>query len=415
MKRSIIIILNLLFPITCALAQEPDIPQVFSPNAAELGKYGKVPVSYFSGLPQISIPLIPLKTKSGDLDISLSYHAGGNKPDIHPGWTGLSWTLHAGGCINRIINGAKDEIDEYESGYTTDNYGYLYHSQTYQTADYDNQQLMESYYDAAGVIVEGRPDEFQVNLPGIQASFYVTSFNKQTGGCAVNIQSRDPVHFHVDRIEVVKSGPDAHIQIYDSQTFTNQCEIYSYIKSIQLTDAMGNIYLFGDDDSAIEFTYSPRHVSQWSAVATASTWHLKEIQRPDGEIITFTYKKDGVPVVVSDIHSGFSAGGQNLGAFSNSTRDNPWERRNINFTLLKPSYLTRITGSISRDTVLFHSSRSNELGYSYSDYDLNVRLGGGEDADWNAVGWSEEGFRTHDYYLKLDSLTSRRGSVHFAY
>jgi hypothetical protein len=44
-------------------AQAPDLPQVFSPNAAELGKYGKIPVSYFNGLPNISIPLTELKAK----------------------------------------------------------------------------------------------------------------------------------------------------------------------------------------------------------------------------------------------------------------------------------------------------------------------------------------------------------------
>ena len=37
------------------LKAQNDLPQVFSPNAAELGKYGKIPVSYFNGLPNISI------------------------------------------------------------------------------------------------------------------------------------------------------------------------------------------------------------------------------------------------------------------------------------------------------------------------------------------------------------------------
>ena len=98
-----------------ALAQ--DLPQVFSPNAAELGKYGKIPVSYFNGLPNISIPLTELHAKNYTLPIYLTYHASGNKPDQHPGWVGLGWTLHAGGCINRILNGMKDELPVLEYYY----------------------------------------------------------------------------------------------------------------------------------------------------------------------------------------------------------------------------------------------------------------------------------------------------------
>ena len=59
-------------------AAQTDLPQVFSPNAAELGKYGKIPVSYFNGLPNITIPLTELKAKNYTLPIYLTYHAGGN-------------------------------------------------------------------------------------------------------------------------------------------------------------------------------------------------------------------------------------------------------------------------------------------------------------------------------------------------
>lgn len=100
-----------------ALAQGDDYAQVLSPTAAELGKYGKIPVSYFNGLPNVSVPLTELRAKDYTLPIYLTYHAGGNKPEQHPGWVGQGWALHAGGCISRIVRGKKDEktIDEYRS------------------------------------------------------------------------------------------------------------------------------------------------------------------------------------------------------------------------------------------------------------------------------------------------------------
>lgn len=56
------------------IGQNEPVPQVFSPNAAELGKYGKVPVSYFTGISNISIPLTEVKGKNLSLPVYLTYH-----------------------------------------------------------------------------------------------------------------------------------------------------------------------------------------------------------------------------------------------------------------------------------------------------------------------------------------------------
>lgn len=56
------------------------LPQVFTPVAASLGEFGKVPVNYFNGLPTITVPLTELKGKNYNLPVYLSYYAGGNKP-----------------------------------------------------------------------------------------------------------------------------------------------------------------------------------------------------------------------------------------------------------------------------------------------------------------------------------------------
>ena len=60
MKRALVlftICLPLILLPKVIRAQDYSIPQVFSPTAAELGKYGKIPVSYYNGLPNIKIDL----------------------------------------------------------------------------------------------------------------------------------------------------------------------------------------------------------------------------------------------------------------------------------------------------------------------------------------------------------------------
>lgn len=82
---------------------------IASPNAASLGKYGDIPVSYHTGIPQIDIPIYTVKSGSLQLPVSLSYHAGGLKVQEQASWVGAGWTLNAGGVITRTVNGAPDD------------------------------------------------------------------------------------------------------------------------------------------------------------------------------------------------------------------------------------------------------------------------------------------------------------------
>lgn len=80
-----------------------------APNAAALGKYADYPVSYFTGVPNITIPLYVLKDGGLNVPISLSYHASGIRVSELATWAGLGWALNAGGLITRTVMGAPDE------------------------------------------------------------------------------------------------------------------------------------------------------------------------------------------------------------------------------------------------------------------------------------------------------------------
>lgn len=80
-----------------------------SPTASSLGKYADIPISYHTGVPNISVPLYTINEGDLSLPISLSYHAAGIRVDEISSPIGLGWSLNAGGMISRTVNGGPDE------------------------------------------------------------------------------------------------------------------------------------------------------------------------------------------------------------------------------------------------------------------------------------------------------------------
>src|SRR5688572_22614956 len=84
-----------------AFGQAVKEPKFQSPNAASVGKFGDTPVSYHTGVPEISVPIFTIQEGNLSVPISLNYHSNGVKVDDVASWVGLSWSLNAGGSISR--------------------------------------------------------------------------------------------------------------------------------------------------------------------------------------------------------------------------------------------------------------------------------------------------------------------------
>lgn len=144
-----------------------------APNAAAFGKYGDIPVSYFTGVPDISIPIHTLKEGSLSLPISLNYHAGGNKPVEMASWVGMGWSLNAGGMISRTVQGLPDELS---GGYY--NTGHLLSN---NLSDNDPNQAA-FFYDVNLGLKDSEPDIFSFNMAGYNGRFFIDSKNAPTQG-----------------------------------------------------------------------------------------------------------------------------------------------------------------------------------------------------------------------------------------
>lgn len=103
-----------------------------SPNVAALGLYGEIPVSKFTGMPDISVPLYEVPVGDLKLPFSLNYHAAGIRPDQHPGWVGMGWNLNTGGVVSRTVKGKPDDCNVKNHTYLM-NMGYYFHSETLNT------------------------------------------------------------------------------------------------------------------------------------------------------------------------------------------------------------------------------------------------------------------------------------------
>nr|WP_321374650.1 hypothetical protein [uncultured Bacteroides sp.] len=99
-----------------------------SPMVAQFSKYDELPVSEYTGLPNISVPLYNIEEDDLKIPLSLTYHAGGIKVNQDASWVGLGWDLSLG-CVMQYINDQDDflnkrKLPDYLNTSMSNTYGY---------------------------------------------------------------------------------------------------------------------------------------------------------------------------------------------------------------------------------------------------------------------------------------------------
>ena len=123
-----------------------------SPNSAQSGVYGSVPVGLFTGTMQENINIYELKTKNLSLPVTLSYNSNGLIVDKVASWVGFDWNLDAGGVITTTAKGARDQHvklrDSLPGNIFTDN------------------NLLRNFLSTAYPAYDYEPDVYSYNFPG---------------------------------------------------------------------------------------------------------------------------------------------------------------------------------------------------------------------------------------------------------
>lgn len=263
------------------------VPTPPSPNASSLGKFGDVPVSPNTGVPDISIPIHTYTDGSKHLNLSvqLKYHAGGHKVEDMASNVGLGWALSAGGVIMRTMRGLPDESSagyirtpalplynttEFDSRITAPSSGLSANEgicQGNSPADYIIiKQIAENVYD-------GECDLFNISVGNINEKFF---FNKNG--------------------EIVFITPN-NLDIVPTYNSAN-----NVIEKFTLTDSWGVTYTF----DVKEYTQTDNGIQPMLPAPPlyASSWYLSKIQSADKkEEIEFQYESNNTPL---SYEAGFS-------------------------------------------------------------------------------------------------------------
>src|SRR5947199_6292748 len=134
-----------------------------SPNAASLGTYGDVPVSLYTGVPDISIPLFTATGRTLEVPVVLKYHSGGIRVEEIGGWAGIGWTVEAGGAITRTVRGL---VDEGAGGY------YCTGNTWYSSTNWPDPSAT-TFQNLITQQVDGEPDQFFFNFAGRSGQFVI--------------------------------------------------------------------------------------------------------------------------------------------------------------------------------------------------------------------------------------------------
>ena len=344
MRKAPEIIAALVTVISCSVYTTGQIPMksitMQSPNVATLGRYGDVPVSLFTGIPEISIPVYEISTGDNTIPITLSYHAAGVMPEQHPGWVGLGWSIACGGCVSRIVNDLPDE-------YTNDlfaGYGYYFNHGCLSGGGWFDLNNLLNVWEK-----DTQPDEFHFRVNGYNGEFYIN----QDGTVNVKCDSKVKVEIKVDGMKVPSS------LTYAANIWDNSKPFAGFV----LTAEDGTRYEFGMKEDAIEYSINFWDQDNYNWIATS--WHLASITYTNGRTVCFDYCRGDYVCQLGFSVSSFSyameagSGMISSSCFKNSTGDP--DTLSISGNLMSPVYLENI--KFDGGHVEFVSERTSELRY----------------------------------------------------
>jgi RHS repeat-associated protein len=233
-----------------------------APTAATLGRFGEVPVTLYTGQPDISIPLTVAEGRELKVPVQLRYQAGGVRVDEVGGWVGMGWALEAGGTITRTVRGIPDDQS---NGYWNTGHNF------YNPANWPMPSppvATTLFQNMQGGYIDGEPDQFFFNFAGRTGQFVI-------GPTSASSTSKE-----------VRTTPYQKMRIEPGNNFRNWTITtedgtqYVFAAADTTLDQSGTVQPPGSDYVAPPYT--PEYIS---------AWHLTEVRSPGGDVIRLYYTR----------------------------------------------------------------------------------------------------------------------------
>ncbi len=271
----------LLIVLTSHSQEMPDIVPP-SPEAASFGKFSEVPVSLYTGLPNIAVPIASYEVGNRSFPVSIGYHARGIRVEEIASRVGIGWSLNAGGQISRQTRG---QPDDGEGGYL--NRSNILMDALANETFFSSFTVRNNYHtaDAYGVVQPDRfPDQYNLGVGSLSAKFI----------------------FNYTNDEPLIQGFDDIVIDYNMGNVTTAPFGTNLIISFVVTDNQGYRYYFGvskdgtrkarNYDKTIA-NYAFPEQGSWNQTAPTfeliyNTWMLMDIESPNGDLASFVYLEE---------------------------------------------------------------------------------------------------------------------------
>jgi RHS repeat-associated protein len=345
------------------LAQQALVPNNLPTNNTNVfGKYGDFGVSFYKGQADINIPLEEITANGKQLPISLNYDGTGIYVNQHPGWVGQNWSLSTGGVITRAIQGQADELGIVD-GLPYFNYWISYFTivadgtiiTEAKTNNIDSLKAFANVKASIGIgtgrIPDFEPDIFAFNVMGKTGKFFLDYDGKWK---VISDHNFKVIFNYFDLNNFVAP-------LFDYMPEIPTSRYQKTIKGFELIDDQGYRYLFGMNNTAIDFSipfFAQSAIYNNESNWIANGWHLTSVKDPAGNnILNLEY---GRKYFTAEVNVNYVSKRQEC---ANTSGD--WvnlEQTGSKFpsgSLICPVYLKKITNNQS-DEIEFKISDCND-------------------------------------------------------
>ena len=241
-----------------------------SPNIAGLVNTIDVPVSLYTGIPNISLPLYEIDVDGVKIPISLSYHSSGIRVNQESSWVGLGWSLNAGGLVSRTVK-CGDDFNEVLQAYIQEGFLTAPEVDLPRENGYIGIFCQDFSYCENHLVKDSEPDIFYYSLPAASGKFLID-------------KSRGSV--------LVDRNVDVKIQLMTDNQFKKYEKTFSVTRMGPITENSPTATVFDKDQDQWNVTDFEGNSLYSAPFEYTSSWMLTDIETVNGKHVSFTYESE---------------------------------------------------------------------------------------------------------------------------